>query len=247
MALASYWWALALAAAGLVAATSNAAVGIGGGLLVMPLLSLWFPPRMVVGYTIPMFFASTLVIAWRYRGQVDRRFVVWLVPGILAGLAAGTWFLRSASPNTVRWVMGGIAVLFVGVEALRLASRRDFAALPFWTSIPLSVASGLSSAMTNLGGTIVSLTMLGRDLSPGVFVGTLNILMLAMGATKMAAFYALGVVNPKGLILALPSIPAVFVGSAVGHRLNQRLSPLLFRWLLVGVIGVSAVLLLLGY
>ncbi|MDA8206622.1 MAG: sulfite exporter TauE/SafE family protein [Thermaerobacter sp.] len=76
------WWVLALAAAGFVAATSNAAVGIGGGLLVMPLLSLWFPPRLAVAYTIPMFFASTLVIAWRYRGQVDRRFLAWLVPGV---------------------------------------------------------------------------------------------------------------------------------------------------------------------
>ncbi len=168
------WWVLALAAAGFVAATSNAAVGIGGGLLVMPLLSLWFPPRLAVAYTIPMFFASTLVIAWRYRGQVDRRFLAWLVPGVLMGIAAGSWFLRAASPVVVRWVMGVTAVFFVGMEAVRLATRRSGPVLPFWSAIPLSLISGLASSMTNLGGTIVSLTMLGRDLPPARFVGTVN-------------------------------------------------------------------------
>lgn len=240
-------WITALAAAGLVASTSNAAVGIGGGLLVMPLLSLWFPPRLVVAYTVPMFFASAVAVGWRYRGHIDRRYAVWLIPGVWAGIVAGTWFLRSAPMDAVRWVMGGVAIVFVSVEALRLAIKRPLPVMPLWSAVPLSIASGLTSAMTNLGGTVVSLLLLGRGLSPAMFVGTLNLVMLAMSAAKMAAFYGLGIVSPKGLLLALPSVPAVFLGSWLGQSLNQRLPPLLFRWILVTVIGTSALLLLLGY
>lgn len=237
----------ALAVAGLVASTSNAALGIGGGLLVMPLLSLWFAPRLVVGYTIPMFFASAVVIAWRYRSHVQRPLLIWFIPGVLAGIAVGAGFLRVAPSDLIRWVMGGLACVFVALEALRLLRQRPTQGLPLWTGIPLSAAAGLASAMTNLGGTVVSLVMLGQNLAPAVFVGTLNVVMLAMSAAKLVTFYGLGVVTPHGLLLALPSVPTVLIGSRIGQTLNRRMSGGTFRWVLVGVIAASAILLLLGY
>lgn len=230
-----------------MASTSNAAVGIGGGLLVMPLLSLWFPPRMVVGYTIPMFFASTLAIGWRYRHSVQRSLLIWLIPGVLVGIAFGTWLLRSAPTDMIRWVMGGWAVIFASMEALRLSRRRPTGGLPLWSAVPLSLAAGLSSAMTNLGGTVISLVMLGQDMEPAVFVGTLNLVMMCMSAAKMVGFYGLGLVTWRGLVLALPSIPAVLIGSRMGQALNQRFTGVAFRWVLVSVIGASALLLLLGF
>lgn len=237
----------ALTAAGFVASTSNAALGIGGGLLVMPLLALWFPPRQVVAYTIPMFFVSSLAIVWRYRHELVREYLYWLIPGALVGVAIGTWLLRSAPSDIVRLAMGGIAVIFVTLEAYRLIRQAPPSPLKRGWSVPFSLAAGLSSAMTNLGGTIISITMLGRGLSPAMFVGTLNTVMLAMSAGKLIGFYSLGIVTPGGLLLALPSVPAVLVGSWLGQRLNQRLHPTVFRWVLVSVIGVSAILLLTGY
>jgi hypothetical protein len=240
-------WMAALTAAGLVASISNAALGIGGGLLVMPLLALWFAPRMAVGYTIPMFFASNIAISWRYRDSVKRHLLIWIIPGVLAGITAGTWFLRSAPSDLLRWVMGGLAVVFVSLEVLRLTRKQPTRGLPLWSAIPLSSAAGVASAMTNLGGTVVSLVMLGQDLEPAVFVGTLNVVMLAMSAAKMMAFYGLGLVTWHGLVLALPSIPAVLIGSKIGQQLNRRMAGLTFRWVLVGVISASAILLLAGY
>lgn len=240
-------WAAALVAAGLVASTSNAAVGLGGGLLVMPLLSLWFPPAEVVAYTVPMFLASNAVNWWRYRRQAEWRAFFWMVPGILVGTVIGTQFLRSAPPDLIRWIMGGVAILFTGQEAYRLAFRRSLRALPVWAGIPISLASGVASALTNIGGTIISLALLGWDLAPTAFVGTLNAIMLAMSASKIAMFTSTGLITWRGALLALPSLPTVILGSAIGHQLHRRLSPLMFRWILVSVIGASATLLVLGY
>lgn len=240
-------WVLALTAAGLVASTANAAFGIGGGLLVMPLLTLGFGPRMVIPYTVPMFIASNVMVAWRYRGQTDRRYLIWLVPGVVVGIVVGTWFLRLAPSQIVREIMGGVAVVFVAVEALRLLVRRPLPVLPLVAGVPLSVASGLASALTNLGGTVISLVLLGRGLVPAAFVATLNMIMVVMSAAKMVAFGGVGLIGLRGFLLAMPSVPAVLLGSYWGRAINQRLDPTWFRWVMLLLIGTSAVLLVVGY
>ena len=45
---------IALTLAGFVASFTAATVGVGGGLLVMPLLALMYTPRMVVASSAPM-------------------------------------------------------------------------------------------------------------------------------------------------------------------------------------------------
>lgn len=241
-----YAWGAILAGAGLVASLSGAAVGIGGGLLVMPILSLWIPPAEVVAFTTPMFFVTTLVNFWRYRRSLAPRLFPWLIPGVLVGIVIGVRFLTSESPGVIRIIMGGIALTFGAFEAFRLIVRRPLPPVQQWLKIPLTFVAGLASALTNIGGTVVSIAMLGEDLSPAVFVGTLNAVMLLMGALKLGLFTAHGLIGMHGAEAALPSIPAAFLGSWIGKRLNRRLSPLVFRWALVLVIGISATLLLAG-
>ncbi len=239
-------WIIALAAAGLVASFAGAALGIGGGLVVMPLLSLWLPPQQAVAYAAPMFLAASAVNFWRYRHDVARPVLWRYIPLVGVGSVLGAHFLKIASPMLVRVLMGTIALTFAGLEGLRLVRLRPLRAGYPWLAWPLSFAGGLASTLTNIGGTVVSAAMLGESLSQSVYVATLNAVMLAMGVFKVSLFSLEGLIHVRGLAAALPSIPAVLVGSWMGKRLNQKLSPGAFRWILVTVIGASSVLLLVG-
>ena len=240
-------WALALTLAGLAASTSNGAVGIGGGLLVMPLLALWFPPQQVVAYTVPMFFVSTLVTGWRYRRDIHWRTFFSLTPGVLAGIVVGAHFLSTAPAVIIRAIMGGIALLFGTQEVIRLITHRTLAAPPVWVSVPLTLAAGVASALTNIGGTVVSLAMIGQSMGPRLFVGTLTAVMISMSALKLGLFSVGGLLTWHGAVLAIPSIPASIVGSRMGRWLNGRLSPDVFRWILLAIIMASALLLVLRH
>lgn len=237
-------WMAVIALAGLVASFAGAAIGIGGGLLVMPILSLWLPPARAVAWTAPMFFASTAVNFWRYRGTVVWRTAWLLIPGVVVGQTMGTHFLAREAPSALRLVMGGLALLFATHQGLRLVTRRPFTPMRRALALPLTVVAGLASALTNIGGTVVSFALMGEQLSPNVFVGTLNAIMVVMGGTKLALFGAAGLLTGSGLVACLPSIPAILLGSFLGRLLNQRLRPMVFRWGLVAVIGTSAVVLL---
>ena len=213
----------------------------------MPLLALWFPPQQVVAYTIPMFFVSTLVTGWRYRRDINWRTFLTLTPGVLLGIVAGAHYLSTAPAFIIRAIMGGIALLFAAQEVMRLITHRGLGAPPIWISLPLTFAAGVASALTNIGGTVVSLAMIGQDMNPRLFVGTLTAIMAAMSALKVGLFSATGLLTWHGMLLAVPSIPASIAGSQLGRWLNGRLSPDVFRWILLGIIVTSAVFLVLRH
>ena len=238
-------WGWALILAGLVASLSQSSIGIGGGLLVMPLLSWWFPPQEVVVYSIPMFFTSTLVNFWRYRRSVRWRQAGAAVPGIMAGAVVGSELLRVESAGVLRAIIAMVALLFTGYEVSRMLKKHPLLSLGRWGMLSVSLISGVASAMTNIGGTILSFALMGQDLDPALFVGTLNALMLAMSVMKIVLFSGLGLLTIHRWAIALPSVPAIIAGSWMGQRLNRRLSGELFRWILVGVISVSAGVLLI--
>lgn len=210
----------------------------------MPLLSLWLPPQQAVVYAAPMFLAASAVNFWRYRHDVAPGVLWRYVPLVGVGSVVGAHLLKVASPTIVRVLMGTIALSFAGLEGVRLVRRRPLRAGRRWVAWSLSLAGGLASTLTNIGGTVVSAAMLGESLTQSVYVGTLNAVMLAMGIFKVGLFSLEGLIHLRGFMAALPSIPAVVLGSWIGKRLNQKLSPGTFRWILVAVIGASSVLLL---
>lgn len=213
----------------------------------MPLLALWFPPQQVVAYTIPMFFVSTLVTGWRYRRDINWGTFLRLTPGVLVGIAVGTHFLTTAPAVVMRAIMGGIALVFAAQEVIRLITRRPLGPPPVWVSLLLTLIAGVASALTNIGGTVVSLAMMGQDMEPRLFVGTLTAIMAAMSALKLGLFSTAGLITGHGVLLAVPSIPASIVGSRFGRWLNGRLAPDVFRWILLAIIVTSAVFLVLRH
>lgn len=239
-------WIVALVVGGFVASLSSAAVGIGGGLLVMPVLALWFPARTVVALSTPMFFASSLVNFLRYRHQISGRAYLWMIPGVLLGILIGAFMLQGESPLVIRWVMAGIALIFATQEVYRLVVRRAGRAFPLWSAVPVTLLAGIASSLTNIGGTVVSMALMGQELSPTVFVGTLNAIMVSMTGLKLILFTHLGLLTWHGWILALPSVPAILLGSYWGQKLNRRFSPTVFRWFIIAIIVVSASLLVVG-
>nr|WP_275107233.1 sulfite exporter TauE/SafE family protein [Sulfobacillus harzensis] len=230
----------------MVASFSGAALGIGGGLVVMPLLGLWLPPAEAVAYAAPMFLAASAVNFARYRRRIAWPLLWRYIPGVAVGSVVGAHFLQVAPSSIIRLVMGGLALAFTILEGLRLVRRKPIQAGRRWVAWPLSVAGGLASTLTNIGGTVVSAAMLTESLTQAWYVGTLNAVMLSMGVFKIGLFVLEGLIRPRGFVAALPAIPAVFVGSWLGQRFNQRLSPAMFRWVLVSVIGASSLMLLLG-
>lgn len=232
-----------LAIAGLLASLTTATLGVGGGLLVMPMLALFFPTRLVIADTLPMFLANAAVTFWIYRRTFKTVRVFWLLPGVILGIIAGTTIVANSPNNLLRWVMGGVAVfflLFTGISGMLIRNKTSF---PLWIGIPLSLVAGVVSSISNIGGTLLSPYVLTETIPPAYFVGGMSFLYLVMTGLKMVTFTLANLIHWQDLLMALPSILTIIAGAHIGQFLNRKISLVYFRWAVFGVVGISSVLL----
>ncbi len=235
---------IVLAIAGLLASLTTATLGVGGGLLVMPMLALFFPARLVIASTLPMFLANAVVTFWIYRRTFKTVRVFWVLPGVILGIIAGTGIVAHLSGELLRMVIGGVAVfflLFTLVSGLLLRKNMSF---PLWVGVPLSMVAGIVSSLSNIGGTLLSPYVLADQAPPAYFVGGMSFLYLVMTGLKMLTFSIAGLLHWQDIWMSLPSVLTIIIGARTGQYLHKKIRVIYFRWVVLGVVAVSSVLLL---
>ncbi|MCY0877492.1 MAG: sulfite exporter TauE/SafE family protein [Firmicutes bacterium] len=239
-------WMGALAAAGFVISLITNAVATGGALLVMPLLSLWFPARQVVVMATPMLWVNALLAWWNYRRAWRVRRALVTIPWVLVGLIAGVHLLKVLPRDVLTRLIGAIALLFAAYETWRRARERQPQGLASWWGGPVGIAAGIMSALSNIGGTLLSLYVLSPDTTPDGLVGSIAFLSVFMTSVKFVLYAGTfhRLMNGVTLVAAIPAVPAVWLGGRVGTRVHQAIHPARFRWIILGLVMVSGAFLL---
>ncbi len=237
---------IVLAAAGLLASLTTATLGVGGQLLVMPLLSLFFPARLVIAATLPMFFMNAVVTFWLYRRTFKTARVFWVLPGLILGVMAGTGIVSRLSGGLLRVVIGSVALFFLLFTMFRGFLLRKNMSFPLWVGVPLSLAAGIVSSLSNIGGTLLSPYLLSESASPAYFVGGMSFLYLVMTTLKMLTFSIAHLLHWNDIGIALPSVLTIIAGARVGQYLHKKIRVIYFRWVVLSVVGISSVILLIS-
>jgi uncharacterized membrane protein YfcA len=243
---------LLLAAGGLVAGAFGAMLGLGGGILIVPLLTLAFgmPLHAAVGTSLVCVVATSNggAAVNLAAGRADVRLglalgaatvvgaIAGALPGgflperVLAGLFAAILayttvaMLRGLRSSAARQVESEAdPTLPDGLEAPAYRSRR----LPL--AIGGSVAAGSVSGLLGIGGGVVTVPLLHLLMwAPmRIAVATSNYMIGITGAAGAYAYLLRGEVDPRQ---AAPVILGVVVGAAVGARVGPRVRS---TWLVV--------------
>ncbi|MBT8072908.1 MAG: sulfite exporter TauE/SafE family protein [Xanthomonadales bacterium] len=249
---------------GLVAGFLAGYLGIGGGLVLVPVLS-WLFSRdpATAGMAVQMAVATSLatmlftsmssLLAHHRRGAILWQLVRQMIPGLLAGALLGS-FIADRIGNTALGNVFGIFALIVGVQMLRGSTRPHNRPLP--GSLPVSATGaviGTISSLLGIGGgslTVPWLLWHGQRVQnaiataaacgyPIAIAGTAGFIFL--GETQSST-PALGYVHLQALAgVALFSV----LGAPLGVAAVHRSSPLLARRFFAAFLLVVAVKMLL--
>lgn len=233
--------------------------GVGGGVVLTPILIVWLrlPASVAVGTSAAFSLATKLAGSVQHlrQGTVDRSRVAWLaagsIPAALAGalLANGWWRPALTEANTERLVAAAVLVSAT-VMTLRLAGVVRPLARPLGgpALIPAGAALGLIFALTSVGsGSIaVAALIVITSLPIARLVGT-DVAHAALIAAVTAPIYlASGRVNLQVLLpLVLGSLPGVVIGSRMAARLPERVvrgTVLVAVWAIVARMGTVVAL-----
>ena len=234
---------LALGAIGLLVGFFSGLFGVGGGVILVPLLvlTLGFSQRLAAGTSLAAVLPTAVagLIGYAAIGSVDWVAGVVLAVGAIAGSLIGTWLMHRIPQRLLRWIF----VAFLAIVAVRMlflvpdrAADLDFGVGTVVGLLVLGAVTGILSGLLGIGGGVIVVPALMLLFGVGDLVakGTSLLMMVPTAVTGTLANSRRGNVDLRAAaIIGLLAIPASFGGVAVSVLLPPALGSALFALLLV--------------
>jgi uncharacterized membrane protein YfcA len=233
---------LAVLAATAVIALGGAIVqtvtGFGFALVAVPALMLLLPVREAVVVASLLGLGNAALVALSTRGHADRRTVLRLLLGTVAGMPLGLAFLLALPPDAIRAAVGIVTVSM----AVAVARGYSLAVRGGRTDVGIGLACGVLATSCGMNGPPVVLYLQSRGLGPQAFRATLSRFFLVSGLLSQVAFGLTGVLGGRAILVAAAGVPAALVGHRLGAAVAARIPPRLFRSVVLALLASAAAL-----
>ncbi|EKE85262.1 sulfite exporter TauE/SafE family protein [Idiomarina xiamenensis] len=265
MLIAGWLWCLA---GGTLAGLLAGLLGIGGGLVVVPLLVFLLPMLGVSAELVmPTAIATSLATicmttlsasrAHAKHGQVDSFWVKRLIPGLVLGAAAGALLATVIDPIWLKRIFAAVMILLSIRMLMPSREGEPLVNAPYVVVASGGTAIGLLSALVGIGGGALTVPFLQRLQLPvrrAIAVSSVASLTIAISAVLM--FLLLGQLHlreqPSAILGYINlqawlgiSIASVLV-APLGARLTQRLPVRRLQQIFAGFLVIVGVHLLQG-
>ncbi|VAW02549.1 Integral membrane protein [hydrothermal vent metagenome] len=214
--------------------------GFAGGLgtLAVPLLALMVDPRVAAAIMLPILCTMDIFTAWRYRRDWDMKTLKILLPGALVGIVIGGLTFSIMNADTIRVIVGAMAIYFVG--NYWFVQRRNRKVEPHGhNSLKgglLGAASGFTSFIAHAGGPPLSQYLFPLRLDKTVLVGTSVMFFIIVNYVKLIPYAWLGQLSLENLRMSLYLLPFAPVGVWLGIWMHNRVSNVLFYVICYGLL-----------
>lgn len=218
-----------------------------GGAVILPLLSQTMSVPQAAGITLPLLIVGDIFAMRFYWREWDIRLVKLLLPAAIVGIVIGISLLVALPDNALRVLLGIFTILiiiykFVGDTLTKVEYQHKN-----WHGYLAGFASGLTSALANLGGPPITAYLLLQKLKPTAFVGTMTLFFFIVNLLKVPGFLSAGFIDIPTLISIAWVIPLIPVGVWIGRFAIGKVNRLWFeRAMMVLLLWASVNLLLSG-
>jgi len=235
------WWWLAYLALGLLVGLFAGMLGLGGGVIIVPLLVFLFTEQhfptdrllhLALGTSIAsiVFTGLSSVRAHHLRGVVRWDIVRRAAPWIVAGSLLGTLFAERLSSRYLALIFTAF-VLYSCTQLLRRQIPNPTRKLPggLGLSIAALLIGGISSLVGVAGGVIMLPLMMICNVPMLTAIGTTAALGVPLSAAGAAGYIAAGLnkshLPPLSLgYVYLPALAGLVVGTIITVPLGARLA-----------------------
>ncbi len=222
---------------------SLAKTGFGGsvGLLAVPVMiyACGGNADLAMGIMLPMLIAADCVAVITWRGQWRLNTVLRMLPGVVAGIAAGGGMLyllgragqrRELIDAAMKLGIGALALLFVALKVINTVRKRPLTFRPGpLQATGVGAGAGFASTLSHAAGPIVAMYMLSQGMPKARYVATTALFFWIGNLLKLVPYGTLGLINTGTLGAGVVLIPAIAVGALLGLFLHKRVGPKQFN------------------
>jgi uncharacterized membrane protein YfcA len=225
-----------------MSASLRGITGFGYNILLVPLLALFFDPKVVVPTVILHNFVLNLIMLAATWRAVDLRRIWLLVASGLVGTPLGVFLLGIVDADPLRLTIGAVVVL---TGAALFAGLRWPIADERLASVLAGFAGGILNGMVGMAGPPVILLFANQGMHPTQFRANIGGYFTIVTAVAVAGFWLGGSITSEVTSLTVVTLPAAAIGLLIGMALHERVPSSQFYRLSLGVVmlaGAIAVL-----
>ncbi|CAB0151105.1 hypothetical protein PSI9734_01520 [Pseudidiomarina piscicola] len=243
MLITGWLWCLA---GGVIAGLLAGMLGIGGGLVIVPLLIyllplLGVPPELVVQMAVATSLATIVMTTLssarsHYRhGQISWFWVRRLIPGLMAGAVFGAWLATQLKPEWLQRIFSAVLLILSIRMLIPQRTGEPVTNVSKRLMALLSAAVGSLSALVGIGGGSLTVPLLQRLRVPiRQAIAVSSVGSLSIGLSAVLAFIVLGqqmeagegllgyVHGPAWLAISITSVLCAPLGAALTQRIPVK-------------------------
>lgn len=198
-------------------------------LLSVPLMSLFMDPALAAGLLLPLYIVADCYAVYLFRKAFSVRNLKILLPGAVAGIAAGFFSVSFVPSDAIKLLVAAIGFSYL-LDALRSRlAKHEVPAKP--ADVPRGVfwgfLAGLTSYISHAGGPPFQAYVLPQRLDKMVYLGTTTIFFTVVNLLKLPPYLLAGQVTwdsvSQAAWLAPLALAGAWSGAAISRALPQRI------------------------
>jgi uncharacterized protein len=242
---------LALFGAGVGAGLLGAVMGLGGGIFLVPTLSLLFhlPMRVAVGASLVGVVATSAAVAAveSPKHGADVALALRLEMATTAGAITGGWLAGRVSSPALQ-IFFAIMVFLTAAYTLYQGHgrsspteslfNRDFVPRRWFFGVLLAFMAGIVSGLLGVGGGFIKVPMMYAVMGVpmGIATATSNFMVGITGAASFFVYYGRGDIYP---FVAIPTCIGVMLGAMLGGTILPYLR---VRWIRLALVAAMLIM-----
>ncbi|NUP10646.1 MAG: sulfite exporter TauE/SafE family protein [Polyangiaceae bacterium] len=205
---------LLLSLLGLVAGVLTTLAGMGGGLMLLAVLTVMRGPHLALALSSPALFVSNSHRAYLFRNDIDRRLVLLIGLGALPGALLGGLVLPTI-PDAI------VTALLVATTVFAVLRAKGYIQIkPRAKSLAMAGAGvGALSATSGGAGMLLGPILMSAGLTGAALVATIAACAATMHIGRVAGYFVSGLLTFE----AAPGVLALLVGLVGGNLAGRRL------------------------
>jgi len=230
--------AWSLVAVSFVSSFITAAMGIGGGMVLIATMASLMPAAAIVPIHGVVQLGANAGRAVLQRPHIDWRTFAYFGAGAIVGIAIGGSIVVTLPADTLRLGLGLFILYMVWGPRLPGVGSSQAVVVAF------GVGASILTMFFGATGAFVTTMLRRRDYSPRALVATHSVCMTAQHTLKLIAFGVLGFAFAEWLGLVALMLISGFAGTWCGVQVLNRLPAQVFDRLLKAILTLMAVNLL---
>lgn len=237
-------WSLILLCSLLVGMSKAGVPGVS--MAVIPILAIIFGGKQSTGILLPMLIMADIFGVSYYHRHANWNHILKALPWAVAGVLIAMLVGNLVNDQQFKLIIAVIIFASIAIMLWR-DKRKDQVAIPtgWWFAAIMGISGGFATMIGNAAGPIFAIYLLALRLPKNEYIGTAAWFFFIINVFKFPLhLFNWHTISINSLYLDLINLPTIALGAFVGFWMVKKITVNTYRWLVMAVTLLSAIVML---